>query len=917
MVLYLIDGNSYFYRAYHAIKRLSNSKGIPTNAVYGFTTMMLKIVREKKPDALAIVFDSPLPTERHRLYEHYKAQRPETPGDLVVQIPRIKEIINAFNIPVFEMPGYEADDVICTLARKAALQQAGVFIVTGDKDMMQAINTSIRIYDPMKEVVIDDEYIRERFGMPPENIVEIMALTGDAVDNIPGVKGIGEKTAKSLLLEAGGLDKLLSYPERIENKRLRKMVIENIEQIRLSKALVTVDGNVPVEANLPELRIKEPDWGALLRLFTELEFSSLVKLIPSGDYAPRGEYITIVSIKHLQEFLGAKDSPGQIQYALFGDDINESEQTSCASGIIPELSFDIEATGRKPMSDIIVGIALCREKGKAYYVPIRHSGIHCPEDQPVAGHAASYNVQDALAVLKPVLVDPAVAKTGHNLKYDMLILRQEGVRVQGTLYDTMVASYLLNPVKPDHSLENSASEYLKHKKRPFAEVLGKRRSFAEVPIDEATRYSAEDAELAMELKDVLFGNLENAGLERLYFEIEMPLIYILTDMEETGIKIDGERAEQLSGELERDLEALQSRIYALAGSTFNINSPRQLCKVLFDDLGMKPLKKTKTGYSTSVDVLEELAKSHELPGEILNYRTLFKLKTTYTDTLPELINARTGRIHTSFNQTVTATGRLSSSDPNLQNIPIRGEWGMKIREIFIAAEGHLLVSADYSQIELRILAHMSEDESLIEAFKNNIDVHARTASEIFGVPFEAVTPDMRRMAKVVNFGIAYGMSSYGLSEALSITSREAAVYIENYFNRHTGVKRYIERMIQAAQQHGYVATLVGRRRPLPEITSANAVIRQQAERLAVNTPIQGTAADLIKIAMVRVSKALKKRALSARMLLQIHDELLFEVPENEIDETVESIRVEMESALNLSIPLKVEIGQGKNWAEAH
>ncbi len=909
MVLYLIDGNSYFYRAYHAIKSLSNSKGIPTNAVYGFTTMMLKVVREKKPDALAIVFDSPLPTERHRLYEHYKAQRPETPGDLVIQIPWIKEIINAFNITVFEMPGYEADDVICTLARKAASQQAGVFIVSGDKDMMQAINTFIKIYDPMKEVVIDDEYVRERFGMPPENIVEIMALTGDAVDNIPGVKGIGEKTAKSLLLKAGGLENLLSSPERIENKRLRTMIMENIEQIRLSKALVTVDGNVPVEANLPDLRIKEPDWGALLRLFTELEFSSLVKLIPSGDYAPRGEYITITSVKHLRDFLGvpgkSQEFSGQRQYALFGDDVNDSQQTSCASGVIPELSFDTEATGKNPMSDIIVGISLCREKGRAYYVPIRHAGNE------------SYNVQDALPILRPALEDPAVAKAGHNLKYDMLILRQEGVRVQGTLYDTMVASYLLNPAKPDHSLENSASEYLKHKKRPFAEVLGKRRSFAEVPVDEATRYSAEDAELAMELKDILFGKLKKAGLERLYFEIEMPLIYILTDMEETGIKIDRERAEQLSGELECELEALQSKIYALAGSTFNINSPRQLCKVLFEDLGMKPLKKTKTGYSTGMDVLEELAKSHELPGEILNYRTLFKLKTTYTDTLPKLINERTGRIHTSFNQAVTSTGRLSSSDPNLQNIPIRGEWGMKIREIFIAREGHVLVSADYSQIELRILAHMSEDESLIEAFKNSIDVHARTASEIFGVPFDAVTPDMRRTAKVVNFGIAYGMSSYGLSEALSITPREAAAYIENYFNRHIGVKRYIERTIQEAQEHGHVTTLLGRIRPLPEIASANAVIRQQAERLAVNTPIQGTAADLIKIAMVRISKALKKGALSARMLLQIHDELLFEVPENEIDETAESIRVEMESALNLSVPLKVEIGHGKNWADAH
>ncbi|MGO9016545.1 MAG: DNA polymerase I [Dissulfurispiraceae bacterium] len=594
------------------------------------------------------------------------------------------------------------------------------------------------------------------------------------------------------------------------------------------------------------------------------------------------------------------------QCSLFGDSVNDSQQEVHAvidTGTISELSFDIEATGRDPLSDSIVGIALCKEKGRSYYVPVRHTG--------------PCNVQDALSILTPVLEDPAVAKVGHNLKYDMLILRQEGIHVRGMLYDTMVASYLLNPIKPDHSLQDSAVEHLGHKKRPFTEVLGKRASFAEVPIEEATQYAAEDAELAMELKDILFDKLQSAGLQRIYFEIEMPLIYILTDMEETGIKINRERTEELSKELDRELEELQSKIYILAGSTFNINSPRQLGKVLFDDLGLKPMKKTKTGFSTSMDVLEELSKSHELPREILNYRSFYKLKTTYTDALPKLINARTGRIHTSFNQTVTSTGRLSSSDPNLQNIPIRGEWGTKIREIFIADKGHMLVSADYSQIELRILAHMSEDESLIDAFKKNIDVHTRTASEIFGVPLEAVTSDMRRAAKVVNFGIVYGMSAYGLSDALSISPKEAAVYIENYFKKHDGVKRFMEHTIQIARQKGYVTTLLGRIRPLPEITSTNAAIRQQAERLAINTPVQGTAADLIKIAMVRVSKALQARNLSTKMLLQIHDELLFEVPENEIDEIQELIALEMEAALDLSVPLKVEFGRGNNWADAH
>ncbi|MBF0558704.1 MAG: DNA polymerase I, partial [Nitrospirae bacterium] len=527
------------------------------------------------------------------------------------------------------------------------------------------------------------------------------------------------------------------------------------------------------------------------------------------------------------------------------------------------------------------------------------------------------NVEDALSVLKPLLEDPGVAKIGHNLKYDMLILRAAGVRVNGVLYDTMVASYLLNPAKPDHSLEDVGGEYLSHRKRPFTEVLGKRRSFAEVPLHEAAQYAAEDAELAMELKEVLFEELKGRGLEHLYFEIEMPLIYILTDMEEAGVKIDSKRAGELSQELDSELETLQSNIYALAGGAFNINSPRQLAKVLFEDLGLKPTRKTKTGYSTGMDVLEELANSHELPGKILNYRTLYKLKTTYTDSLPKMVNARTGRIHTSFYQTVTSTGRLSSSDPNLQNIPIRGEWGARIREIFIADAGHVLVSADYSQVELRILAHMSRDESLIDAFRNNIDVHTGTASDIFGVPLDAVTADMRRAAKVVNFGIAYGMSSYGLSDALSISPREAALYIENYFNKHAGVKRYMEHTVQTARRQGYVSTLLGRTRPLPDMGSSNAAVRQQAERLAINTPIQGTAADLIKIAMVRFSKALLSGKLSARMLLQIHDELLFEVPEAELNETRELITVEMEAALDLIVPLKVDVGWGKNWAEAH
>ncbi len=570
---------------------------------------------------------------------------------------------------------------------------------------------------------------------------------------------------------------------------------------------------------------------------------------------------------------------------------------------LQELSVDIEATGRDPMSDTIVGVALCKERGKAYYVPLRHTG--------------DFNLDNALSMLKSILEDPSVAKIGHNLKYDFLLLRQEEIRVKGFLYDTMVASYLLNPNKPDHSLEEATLQYLSHKKKSFTEVLGKRRSFEEVPVEEATAYAAEDAELAFELKDILFERLKAEGLETVYAEIEMPLITVLVDIEEAGILIDKDRLTALSKELDRELETLQSRIYRLAGEEFNINSPKQLSRILFETLGLKPLKKTKTGFSTGVDILEELSKAHELPTEILNYRTFFKLKTTYVDTLPKLINRKTGRVHTSFNQTVTATGRLSSSDPNLQNIPIRGDWGRRIREVFVADQGCLLLSADYSQVELRILAHMSNDRGLIEAFSHDVDIHTRTASELFGVPQDQVTQDLRRIAKTVNFGVIYGISPYGLSEALDISQRDAASFIEQYFEKHGGVKKYIDDTLQYARTNGYVTTITCRKRPVPEINSPNPVTRQQAERMATNSPIQGSAADLIKVAMINIAKRLSEKNLGTRMVLQIHDELLFEVPEQELEEVKTLIKHEMENSLLLSVPITVEVGYGKNWAEAH
>jgi DNA polymerase-1 len=901
--LYLIDGNSYVYRAYYAIRELSNSKGFPTNAIYGFTNMLLKIIREKKPDSIVVSFDSPVPTERHRIYEEYKAQRPETPRELVEQMPYIKKMISAFNISIFEAPGYEADDLLGTLAKRAASEGIDVFIVTGDKDMLQLVNNRVKIYDPMKDKVLDEEFVKEKFGVGPERITEFMALAGDAVDNIPGIKGVGEKTAKELLSEFESLDDLLNNTSRIRKDKLRLLVSENADIVRLSKKLATIDTSVPLDINIDieEFRLREPDWTSLLPLFREFEFGSLMKLIPSG-ISSELSYETVFSIERVKEI---------------------------AALIKEKFAFDVEASAsggsRNPLAGSLVGLALCIEKGHAFYIPVSHS---------YSGIPAQIDKKDVLGALTQIFEDEQIAKIGHNLKYGIMILKQDGINIKGPLFDTMIASYLINPNKPNHSLEEVSLEYLSYRKKTFTEVLGKKSSFSEVPLEDAASYASEDASLSLELKEALLNSLKENDLENIYLTMEMPLIYVLADMEAAGVKIDSNKLEGISKELERELEGIQRRIYFLSGEEFNINSPKQLSRVLFHSLGFQPGKKKKTGFSTEMGVLEELAESHELPREILNFRSLNKLKTTYIDVLPKLINPKTGRIHTSFNQTATATGRLSSSDPNLQNIPIRGEWGRRIRETFIAEIGiesestrshrtdsqreeNLLLSADYSQVELRILAHLSDDEGLINAFRNNLDIHARTASEIFGVPIDKVTPDMRRIAKTVNFGVIYGISPFGLSETLSISRDEAKKYIEQYFNRHPGVKSYIERTLEEARNKGYVSTLFGRRRAIPGIKSKNSNIRQQGERLAINSPIQGTAADIIKIAMINIWKRFKARGLKTRMILQVHDELLFELPAEELGIVKDIVKKEMEGAITLSVPVSVDINHGKNWAEAH
>lgn len=879
MTLYLIDGTSFVYRSFYAIRGLTDSRGRPTNAIFGFTNMLLKIIREKKPGAIAVSFDSPQPTERHLLFDAYKAHRPEAPDDLRAQIPHIKRMVEALRMRSFILPGYEADDILATIAEKASGQGADVFIVTGDKDMLQLVGERIKVYDPIKDLILDEKYVIERFGVPPSRVIEYMALVGDAADNIPGVKGIGEKTAKELLAMFNSLEDMASHTERIPKERLRRMIAENEEAMWLSKKLAEIDRSVPLEFDLSEMSVMEPDWQSAMSLFKEFEFSSFMKLIPGGP-PPERRYETVTDTERLDEIV---------------------------SGLPEGFAFSVEASSKGN----VIGIAVCGEKDKAVYVPLAHE----------------IEKKEALKRLRPYLESETAAKTAHDMKRTVLLLRKEAVEVGGELYDTMLASYLLNPLRADHSIENSALEHLSRRKKTLIEVAGK-KGLESVPIEEASLYACDNAELALELKDVLFERLRTAGMSSVYFDIEMPLIGVLADIEEAGIGFDTELLSRLSSELEGELEALKKRIYFLAGMEFNINSPKQLGKVLFETLGLKPGKRKKTGYSTEGGVLEELAREHELPGEILSWRTLSKLKGTYVDALPLLVNPETKRLHTSFNQTATATGRLSSSEPNLQNIPVRGDWGRRIREAFTADEGNIIIGADYSQVELRVLAHLSGDDRLRDAFEQDMDVHSATAAEIFGVSPADVTTEMRRVAKTVNFGVVYGITPFGLSETLGVSKDDAGKFIKQYFERHPKIKGYIEESIREAKATGYVKTISGRMRPLPELSSPNAITRQFGERLAVNSPIQGTAADIIKIAMIRISESLRANygadPRAPRMILQVHDELVFECPEAEKDRAIGIVKYGMESAwpivdgkpAPLSVPLKVEVGWGRNWAEA-
>ncbi len=886
--VYLVDGSSYLHRAYHAIGNLSNSKGFPTNVILGFTRMLLKLLQEKRPKYVAVVFDAKGPTFRHEMYKEYKANRPPMPEDMAVQIPVVKKVIDALNIKRLEVEGYEADDVIGTIARKCQELGHSVVMVTGDKDFRQLLTPLAIMWDTMKDKVTDYESLKEAYGLEPTQFVDVMGLSGDTSDNIPGVPGIGEKTATKLIKEFGSLENVLDHIDKVRGEKLKQNLRQWAESARLSKELVTIHCDVPLDIKIEDLRVGEPDRAQLRELFRELEFREL-----------------------WDQFAEREKTDKDYRLCMSKEDLATLISDIKAGGLV---CVDTETTSEDPFKAKLVGISFCLEEGRAHYLPLGHKYKGVPEQLPL---------DQALDLLRPVLEDEQIAKVGQNIKYDAEVFHFHGVELRGLYFDTMVASYVINPGLRQHNLEALAQQYLNYRMISYRELVGKgkkAKSFAQVKIEDAAEYSCEDADITLRLMKILEQILKKEKNEELFYELEMKLIPVLMQMELNGIKIDVPFLESLSVAMARELEQLEHEIYEEAGMEFNINSPQQLGYVLFEKLRLPVQRKTaKTKrYSTDVKVLKKLATyPNRLPKLVLRYRTLAKLKSTYLDTLIKMVEPSTGRLHTSFNQTVTATGRLSSSNPNLQNIPIRGEEGKEIRKGFIAEKGFKLVSADYSQIELRVFAHYSGDPAFKEAFEKGEDVHTKTASEIMGVSPDKVTPDMRRIAKAINFGIIYGMGPQKLSEELEIDLSSAKQYIAAYYERYKGVLAYKEKMIKEAREKGYVTTLFNRRRYVPDIDHPKQVVRAEAERIAVNTPIQGTAADLIKKAMINLHERLNKEGYKAKMLLQVHDELLFEVPEREVKSVVPLIRGEMENVYPLDVPLKVDIGIGDNWSEAH
>jgi len=903
--IYLIDGHSYAYRAFHAIRHLTDSSGLALNAVYGFTRMLLKLIKNERPDYIAVAFDTPGKTFRHEMYDLYKANRAEQPEEMRHQIPLIKEVVAAFNIPIFELGDFEADDVLATLATKAESEGIDAVIVTGDKDMLQLVSDNVKVLNPHKEnSLIDSKAVKSRFGVEPQQMRDLLAMAGDPSDNVPGIPGIGPKTAASLLNDYGTLEEVLKHIDEIKGQKRRENLAANRELAHLSQDLVTVRRDAPIEVDFEQCKAADYDKPKLINLLKQFEFRSLVNELVEAQERTDAEY-TILSDK------------GRL------------------SKLVKELrkrggfAFDFETTGVDSMRAELVGVSIAAEPGKACYIPVGHDegalvtdGEEESNDDLFAGASAGQlSAAAVLDALKPLLEDESIKKTGQNIKYEMVILARNGIDLKGADFDTMVASYLLNPSKLRHNLDQLALEFLNYRKISIEQLIGKgarQTTMNTVNVREAADYACEDADITLRLRNKLEPMVKEKQLYELFERVEIPLIKILAKMELEGVRVDTEVFKELSGKLAGQLDKLEREIHGLAGREFNINSTQQLGKILFEEMKLPAAKKTKTGYSTDVAVLEKLALEHELPGKVLEYRTLSKLKSTYIDALPGLINPATGRIHTSFNQAVTATGRLSSSEPNLQNIPIRSEIGREIRRAFVPSdEQKALMSADYSQIELRVLAHLSGDEELCGAFRDGVDIHDRTSSRIFGVPVDKVTSDMRRKAKVANYGILYGISASKLAADIGIKQEDAEEFIESYFEVVPRVKEYIDSVVEQARRNGYVTTIMNRRRYIPDINSPNFGVRGFAERTAINTPIQGSAADLIKMAMIQIDERIADRGLRSVMILQVHDELVFEVPLDEVEQMSLLVKEIMETAYPLNVPIVADVRSGRNWLETH
>ncbi|MFH0992074.1 MAG: DNA polymerase I [bacterium] len=927
--LFLFDGMALAYRAYYAFiqRPLINSKGQNTSAIYGFVSFLNRILTDEQPDYIAVVFDTSAPTFRHKAYKEYKATRQKMPEDMISQLPLLKEVIKAYNIPVLELDGYEADDIIGTLAKQAEKEKAESFLVSSDKDFMQLVSDIVKIYKPGRQgnevEVVDTEGVKKKFGVTPDKVIEVLGLIGDSSDNVPGVPGIGEKTAIPLIQQYGSIQKLYENIEKIAQKGVRSKLEIHKEMAFFSRELVTINTNVPLDLDFHDLKSAPKNISRLLALFSDLEFKGLAAELRKAEpvslplqaeedtffFSPETELTSITTDDH--------------RYTLITE-VKEF-QTFCQQlQSANEFVFDTETTSTDALRAELVGISFSLKSRNAYFVSVVSPKAKTESDLFTASAVPATRAGIPLAIaiqrLKPIFENPNILKIGHNIKYDALVLSNYGIAVVPLFFDTMVASYLLRS-DARHNLDTVAREHLHYKMVSYEELTGSgkaQKSILEVPLQALAEYSCEDADITLRLFERFTLKLKELEIATLASELEFPLMEVLTRMEIHGVKIDVEYLRGMSKELEKLLENLTREIHQLGGGSFNINSTQQLGEVLFKRLQLRTVRKTKTGFSTDVGVLEELRHDHPIVEKLLEYRQLSKLKSTYVEAIPTLVNPATGRVHTSYNQTIASTGRLSSSDPNLQNIPIRTEIGRSIRKAFIPGKkSFFILSADYSQIELRVMAHISGDAGMAEAFRNHEDIHTTTAAKVFGVTLEEVSRDMRRKAKEVNFGIMYGIGPFGLANRLEISQTEAKDIIARYFDRFPKVKQYINDTIASVRTKGYVETMLGRRRYLPEIVSKNQNIRQNAERQAINMPIQGTSADMIKLAMIGIDRELQKQELQTTMILQVHDELVFEMKKSEESVVRELIIQKMKNALTLSVPLEVEIGIGSNWLEAH